>query len=140
VPRVRTRRASNDLGRERISNLAQDAALSTELDSIYDRQVDLPHDHQWFAYAVNSLHGDLWGYGSIGEGGPKEPAQAVQATLLAMELSFADFPLEARRKVFAELQKCQTRPEVEAREKELFGQRKSLIHPTTTSANPSSHE
>jgi hypothetical protein len=47
----------------------------------------------------------------MGEGRPHEPAFATRASLEAME-KFAQLPLEKRREIYVELQKCATRQEV----------------------------
>ena len=86
-----------------------------ELEQLYNRYVALPHQHKFFPYAVESLHGNVWGYGSIGEGGPREPSMAVQEALYAMELDFAKRTLDQRRTIYAELQRCQTKEEVRER-------------------------
>ena len=83
-------------------------------EEIYDRLIAQPHAHQFFRYAVVSEHGNLWWFGSVGEGGPHEPAMATRAGLSRMDLQFADLPVEKRRAVYAELLKCKTKEEVEA--------------------------
>lgn len=87
----------------------------SDLESIYNRRIALPHQHQMFSYAVDSRHGNLWRYGGIGEGGPNEPAMAVRQSLEAIDAFPSVYPQMStteRRSVYADLQKCKTREEV----------------------------
>jgi hypothetical protein len=87
--------------------------IHVEFDGTYDRLIALPHTHHWFQYAIVSEHGNLFGYGSIGEGGPNEQCLKTQAALEAIELDFNSLPIEDRRQIYQELLRCPTRDDVQ---------------------------
>jgi hypothetical protein len=69
----------------------------------YEALVGVPHVHDWQRRGVTGLHGSLWGYHGVGEGGPDWRGNVARESLDFMEAGFATLPKEERQTIYARL-------------------------------------
>jgi hypothetical protein len=92
----------------------------SEFVDIYDRLVGEPHTHAWLVTAHSTAHGNLWGYGGIGEGGSTPPQIEVTEVAIRWMKRFADRGLQERRQIYGRLRSCRSQEEVDQTAEQIF--------------------